>query len=58
MRDLLLSQAVCKTWKGAIEGSVKLQKALFFMPDGAERVMLVMDHEGEFSTWNLNNSCY
>ena len=34
MKDLLLSKAVCKTWKKAIESSVKLQKALFFMPDG------------------------
>ncbi|KAF7190714.1 hypothetical protein HII31_07873 [Pseudocercospora fuligena] len=34
MRDLLLDQRVCKTWKACIDSSVKLQRGLFFKPAG------------------------
>ncbi|KAK5714981.1 hypothetical protein LTR15_010397 [Elasticomyces elasticus] len=30
MKDLLLSQRVCKTWKAVVESSSGIQKALFF----------------------------
>lgn len=33
-KDLLLSRAVCKTFKACIENSSKLKKALFLVPDG------------------------
>ena len=39
-KDLLLSKAVCKMWRDTIDSSVKLQKALFMIEDGDERVML------------------
>ncbi|KAK4498551.1 hypothetical protein PRZ48_011209 [Zasmidium cellare] len=34
MKDVLLDQRVCKTWKNGIDGSIKLQKALFMRPAG------------------------
>lgn len=34
MKDLLLSQGVCKRWKSCIEASTKLRKKLFLSPDG------------------------
>ncbi|KAK5138015.1 hypothetical protein LTR08_005812 [Meristemomyces frigidus] len=30
MKELLFAQAVCRFWKTVIEGSAKLQQALFF----------------------------
>ncbi|KAK6390800.1 hypothetical protein LTR65_005404 [Meristemomyces frigidus] len=35
-RDLLLAQGVCKQFKAVIDGSTKLQRALFFLPDPAD----------------------
>ncbi|KAK5708281.1 hypothetical protein LTR97_000821 [Elasticomyces elasticus] len=32
MQDLLLAQRVCSTWKGVIDGSQAIQRALFFIP--------------------------
>lgn len=34
MKDLLLSQSVCKTWKNAIKTSTKLQQKLFLIANG------------------------
>jgi hypothetical protein len=31
-KDVLLLQRICKSWKNAIEGSMKLQRMLFFLP--------------------------
>ena len=33
-KDVLLLQRLCKGWKDVIEGSVKLQRMLFFLPIG------------------------
>ena len=36
MKDLLLNaQRVCRRWKANIDGSIKLQRALFFTPETA-----------------------
>ncbi|KAK4949412.1 hypothetical protein LTR10_012030 [Elasticomyces elasticus] len=32
MQDLLHAQRVCSTWKGVIDGSQAIQRALFFIP--------------------------
>lgn len=39
-RDLLLSQKVCKTWKQTVSNSIKLQKALHFMPESEQRLRI------------------
>lgn len=39
-RDLLLSKAVCKLWNETIEKSKKLQRALYFVSDGAGRFIV------------------
>lgn len=41
VKDLLLGQRVCKTWRGAIETSSRLQKALFFVPESSKRLELL-----------------
>lgn len=33
-KDLLFSTKVCKTWKAAVDGSTRLQRVLFFLPEG------------------------
>ncbi|KAK3656833.1 hypothetical protein LTR56_002814 [Elasticomyces elasticus] len=37
MKDLLFSQKVCKTWKGAVDTSPHIQEALFYTTDIHER---------------------
>ncbi|KAF2174214.1 hypothetical protein M409DRAFT_49073 [Zasmidium cellare ATCC 36951] len=34
LKDLLLDQCVCKTWKNCVDNSIKLQRGLFFRPAG------------------------
>lgn len=41
MKDLLFSKAVCKTWRACVDGSIKLKKALFLVPDGKIRTSVL-----------------
>ncbi|KAK5726348.1 hypothetical protein LTR17_012779 [Elasticomyces elasticus] len=51
IRDLLFSQAVCRRWKATVDSSVRIQRALFFIPGTAEDINYVSPDHTSSTEW-------
>ncbi|KAK4898590.1 hypothetical protein LTR27_003762 [Elasticomyces elasticus] len=51
IRDLLFSQAVCRRWKATVNSSVRIQRALFFIPGTAEDINYVSPDHTASTKW-------
>ncbi|KAK4961479.1 hypothetical protein LTR10_001969 [Elasticomyces elasticus] len=51
IRDLLSTQKSCKQWKATVKSSVRIQRALFFIPGTAEDINYVSPNHTASTKW-------